>query len=67
MIDAVKGGAAGSKSLEIYSDRILKRDFAPGFFIDHFIKDMDMALKECERLNLKLPGLELVREMYGKV
>ena len=47
--------------------RILKRDFRPGFFVEHFIKDMGIALKEAERMNLTLPGLALVHQLYVAV
>ena len=44
--------------------RILKRDFDPGFFVAHFIKDMGIALAEAKRMNLCLPGLALVHQLY---
>lgn len=57
-------GSAGSFSLNSYGPRILKEDYKPGFFIHHFIKDMKLALEECEKMNINLPGLELVYKMY---
>ena len=47
--------------------RIIKRDFEPGFFVEHFIKDMGIALAEAERMNLALPGLALVKQLYEAV
>ena len=44
--------------------RILKRDFDPGFFVEHFIKDMGIALKEAEEIGLSLPGLALIQKLY---
>ena len=64
MIQTIGGGAAGSFSLNILGPRILKRDFDPGFFVEHFVKDMDIALEECKRMHICLPGLALVRQFY---
>lgn len=64
VLGAITKGAAGSWSLENLAPRILKGDFAPGFMIDHFVKDMGIALEECRRLSLTLPGLELVEKLY---
>ena len=46
---------------------MLAGDFAPGFFVEHFIKDMKLALQEAERMGLELPGLRLARELYGRL
>lgn len=67
VLQSVSGGAAGSKSLELYSPRILARNFEPGFYVEHFIKDMEIALGECKRMNLNLPGLNLAHELYEAV
>ena len=64
VIAAIGGGAAGSWSLSNYGPRILKRNFDPGFFVEHFIKDMGIALEEAKRMNLSLPGLALVHQLY---
>jgi len=64
VLASVGGGAAGSWSLTNYAPRMLKGDFAPGFFVEHFIKDMEIALSEARRLNLALPGLALAHELY---
>jgi len=64
VLASVSGGAAGSWSLTNYAPRILKQDFEPGFFVEHFIKDMEIALSEARRLNLALPGLALAHELY---
>ncbi|AME08969.1 MULTISPECIES: NAD(P)-dependent oxidoreductase [Gemella] len=60
----VSTGSGGSFSMTSYGPRILKGDFKPGFFVHHFIKDMRLALEECEKMNIKLPGLELVYKLY---
>lgn len=64
---SVGGGAAGSWSLANYGPRILKGDFAPGFYVEHFVKDMQIALDEADRMGLILPGLALAKTLYGKL
>jgi len=64
MLKSVSRGAAACWMLDNLAPRILKRDFKPGFFVEHFIKDMGIALKEAERMNLSLPGLALVHQLY---
>lgn len=63
----VSTGSGGSFSMTSYGPRILKGDFKPGFFIHHFIKDMRLALEECEKMNIKLPGLETTYEVYNEL
>ena len=60
-IDTIKTGAAGSKALEILGARMVAGNFEPGFYVEHFVKDMGIALDECARMNLCLPGLALVK------
>lgn len=67
VLQSVQSGAAGSWSLSNLAPRILKNDFQPGFYIEHFIKDMGIALAECERMQIHLPGLELVHRLYTAV
>ncbi len=64
VLESVGGGAAGSWSLTNYAPRILNGDFAPGFLVDHFVKDMGIALAEARRMDLALPGLALAHELY---
>jgi 3-hydroxyisobutyrate dehydrogenase len=64
---SVSVGAAGSKALEILGPRVLARNFEPGFYVEHFIKDMGIALAEAERMNLSLPGLGLAKQLYESV
>lgn len=64
VLEAVSGGAAGSWSLTNYAPRMLKGDYAPGFMVEHFIKDMEITLAEARRMNLALPGLALAHELY---
>lgn len=64
---SVSTGAAGSKSLDNLGPRILANNFDPGFYVEHFIKDMGIALSEAKRLGLSLPGLALAEQLYLSV
>ncbi|KAF2285199.1 hypothetical protein GH714_039005 [Hevea brasiliensis] len=63
-LNAISAGAAGSKSLDLYGARILKRDFEAGFYVNHFVKDLGICLKECQNMGLALPGLALAQQLY---
>ena len=67
MLHSISGGAAGCWSLDNLAPRILKDDMEPGFFVDHFVKDMGIALEEAQRMQLSLPGLALVHQLYVTV
>ncbi len=67
MLDSVSTGAAGSKQLELVSPKILEEDFAPGFFIKHFIKDMKLAKEESLADNVNLDILSKVLENYEEL
>jgi 3-hydroxyisobutyrate dehydrogenase len=67
LIESISGGAAGCWTLEHLAPRIQRRDFAAGFFVDHFLKDMAIALEESRRMGLWLPGLDLVHRLYQTV
>lgn len=67
VLRSVSSGAAGSWSLANLGPRIVADDFAPGFYVEHFIKDMAIALAEARRMNLALPGLALVSQLYNAV
>jgi 3-hydroxyisobutyrate dehydrogenase len=64
LLRTIRSGAAGCWILEHLAPRMLNRDFAAGFFVEHFIKDMGIALDEANRMGLLLPGLTLVRTLY---
>ena len=61
---SVASGAAGSWSLTNLGARIIDNDFDPGFFVEHFVKDMGIALDEAKRLGLALPGLAMAHQLY---
>ena len=67
VLKSVGSGAAGSWSLNNLGPRIIQNNFDPGFFVEHFIKDMGIALEECQRLGLSLPGLALGHQLYQAV
>jgi len=64
VIDIVGKGAAGSWSISNLGPRIAKGNYDPGFFVEHFIKDMGIALDEAAAIGLSLPGLALVQQLY---
>jgi len=64
VLGTIGPGAAGSWSLTNYGPRALRGDFEPGFKIDHFIKDLGIALSEARRMKLSLPGLALASQLY---
>lgn len=67
VLQSVSSGAAGSWSLSNLGPRIIANNFDPGFFVEHFIKDMGIALEESARLGLAMPGLALGRQLYAAV
>jgi 3-hydroxyisobutyrate dehydrogenase len=64
VIQLISNGAAMSFSLKVLGPRVLKGDLEPGFFVEHFVKDLGIALEECKRMNLVLPGLAMVNQFY---
>ncbi len=64
VMQSVESGAAGSWSLTNLGARIIDNNFDPGFFVEHFIKDMGIALAEANRMGLALPGLALAKQLY---
>jgi 3-hydroxyisobutyrate dehydrogenase len=67
VLQSVGSGAAGSWSLNNLGPRMIARRFEPGFFVEHFLKDMGIALAESKRMNLALPGLALAEQLYRAV
>ena len=64
MLASISKGAAACWTLDNLAPRIIKRDFEPGFFVEHFIKDMGIVLDEAKKMNLVLSGLSLVHQLY---
>jgi 3-hydroxyisobutyrate dehydrogenase len=67
MLQSIRGGAAACWSLDNLAPRVLARNFEPGFFVDHFVKDMSLALEESARMGIERPGLALVHRLYQRV
>lgn len=67
MLESIRGGAAACWTLDNLAPRIVDRNFDPGFFVDHFVKDMGIALEEARRRQLTLPGLSLAHQLYQRV
>lgn len=64
VLKSVSTGAAGSKQLEVFGPKIIAGDYAPGFFLKHFVKDMKLALMEANRSELSLEMLSQVLANY---
>ena len=64
VLQSIGGGAAACWTLENLAPKIIHGDFEPGFFVEHFIKDLGIALQEAERMRLSLPGLALAKQLY---
>ena len=64
MIPLLSKGAAGSFSLEKLGPRMLRRDFDPGFYVEHFVKDLGIALEESKRMGISMPGCALAQQFY---
>ena len=67
VLSSISGGAAGSWSLSNLAPRILAGNFAPGFFVKHFIKDMRIALEEVDRMGMDAPGLKQAFALYEEL
>ncbi len=67
MLDSLGTGAAASRQLELLGPKILQKDYEPGFFIKHFIKDMKLAVEEAEQSGITLPVLQRVLQSYQQL
>lgn len=67
VLQSVASGAAGSWALSNLGPRIVANDFKPGFFVDHFVKDLGIAVTEAKKAGLDLPGLKLAQTLYNRV
>ena len=67
IISLLSGGAAGSFSLSALGPRMHKRDFDPGFYVEHFAKDLAIVLDEAKNGDLSLPGTALSHQLYRSV
>jgi len=67
VLKSIESGAAGSWSLSNLAPRMIADNFAPGFYVKHFIKDLSIALESAEALGLETPGLALAKAMYERL
>ena len=67
MLSSIATGAAACWSLDNLAPRMMRREFDTGFFVEHFIKDLGIALDEAENMNLCLPGTALAKQLYLSV
>lgn len=67
VLTSIEAGAAGSWSLSNLAPRMIAENFAPGFYIKHFIKDMGIALEAAEEMGLLTPGLALSKSLYEEL
>ncbi len=67
MLKSIETGAAASWSLSNLVPRMLAEDYSPGFYVKHFIKDMNIALESAQEMGLQTPGLELAKSLYDKL
>ncbi|MDI1251202.1 MAG: NAD(P)-dependent oxidoreductase [Lacunisphaera sp.] len=67
VLESIGGGAAGSAAMTVLAPRALKGDFAPGFYVKHFLKDMRLALESAAEMKLDLPALAQAKKLYDEV
>ncbi len=67
VLASIEAGAAGSWTLSNLGPRMIKGDFGPGFYVKHFIKDMNIALESSDDIGLDAKGLSLVKELYDQL
>ena len=67
VIESVGGGASGSWTINTLGPRMLQRDFEPGFYVEHFLKDLSIALQEAQDMGLELPGLAQAHALYARL
>jgi 3-hydroxyisobutyrate dehydrogenase len=67
VFESVRAGSAASWSLENLGPRILAEDYAPGFYVKHFVKDLRIAIESAEEAGAALPGLALAKRLYERL
>jgi 3-hydroxyisobutyrate dehydrogenase len=64
MLESISKGAAGCWSLDVLAPKLVRSGYSPGFSVDNFVKDLNIALEEADAMQLSLPGLALVKQLY---
>jgi 3-hydroxyisobutyrate dehydrogenase len=67
VLQSISQGAAGSWSLSNLAPKVLEEDFAPGFFVKHFIKDLQIAIDSSDAMEIKTPGLKIAKSLYDAI
>ena len=67
VLQSIGGGAASGFQLNVLGARMIVGDYAPGFYVEHFIKDLKIAIQEAEQMKLNLPGLALAKSLFEKM
>ncbi|MYL39104.1 NAD(P)-dependent oxidoreductase [Halobacillus litoralis] len=67
VLKSIEFGAAGSWSLSNLGPRMIDGNFDPGFYVKHFIKDMQIAIESAEKLDIPVPGLKLAKQLYDQL
>jgi 3-hydroxyisobutyrate dehydrogenase len=67
MLESISKGAAACWTLDVLAPKIVKADYSPGFSVDNFVKDLTIALEESEAMQLSMPGLALVKQLYVSI
>ncbi len=67
VLQSIGGGAASGFQLNVLGARMIVGDYAPGFYVEHFIKDLKIAVEEAEQMQLNLPGLLLAKSLFEKM
>jgi 2-hydroxy-3-oxopropionate reductase len=67
IVEALSGGMAASRLLEVRGAKLLAHDFAPGFKLDHHAKDLAIVLATARELGVALPGTAIVDQLFHVV
>lgn len=67
VLQSIGGGAASGFQLNVLGAKMIIGDYAPGFYVEHFIKDLTIAIAEAEQMQLPLPGLALAKSLFEKM
>ncbi len=67
VLQSIGGGAASGFQLNVLGARMIVGDYAAGFYVEHLIKDLTIALTEAQQMKLELPGLALVKSLFEKM
>jgi 3-hydroxyisobutyrate dehydrogenase len=67
VMESIGGGAASGFQLLNSGAKMIAGDFAPGFYVEHFLKDLGIALDEADKNKLDMPALSLAKRLYSEL